>query len=120
MNKDRIAGATKETVGGSKEKAGKTLGDTEMEAEGKAKKVEGKIRTRSAGRGRSGSTPSVAPKGAGGSAGARSPRLNAVWRARRTTSSRSSGAGRPKGVRDVHDNADKRMKVKHRKAQRRL
>jgi uncharacterized protein YjbJ (UPF0337 family) len=43
MNKDRVAGATKETVGGIKEKAGKALGVTEMEAEGKAKKVEGKI-----------------------------------------------------------------------------
>src|SRR5260370_7697674 len=43
MNKDRVAGATKETVGGIKEKTGKALGDTEMEVEGKAKKVEGKV-----------------------------------------------------------------------------
>jgi uncharacterized protein YjbJ (UPF0337 family) len=43
MNKDRVAGATKEAVGGIKEKAGKALGDTKMEVEGKAKKVEGKV-----------------------------------------------------------------------------
>jgi uncharacterized protein YjbJ (UPF0337 family) len=43
MNKDRVAGATKEAVGGIKEKTGKALGDTEMEVEGKAKKVEGKV-----------------------------------------------------------------------------
>src|SRR5260370_586966 len=42
MNKDRVAGATKEAVGGIKEKAGKARGDTEMEVEGKAKKEEGK------------------------------------------------------------------------------
>src|SRR5258707_15165202 len=43
MNKDRVAGATKEAVGGIKEKAGKALGDTEVEVEGKAKEAEGKV-----------------------------------------------------------------------------
>jgi uncharacterized protein YjbJ (UPF0337 family) len=43
MDKDRVAGAAKQAVGGAKETAGKALGDKKMEAEGQAKKAEGKI-----------------------------------------------------------------------------
>jgi uncharacterized protein YjbJ (UPF0337 family) len=43
MNKDRVAGAAKETAGGIKEKTGEVLGDKKMEAEGKVKKAEGKV-----------------------------------------------------------------------------
>lgn len=43
MNKDRIAGAAKEAMGGIKEKTGEAFGDRKMEAEGKVKKVEGKV-----------------------------------------------------------------------------
>ena len=43
MDKDRIAGAAKEAGGKIKETAGKIVGDGKMEAEGSAKKTEGKI-----------------------------------------------------------------------------
>jgi len=43
MNKDRIAGAAKEAKGSVKETVGKVVGDSKLEAEGKADKVEGKI-----------------------------------------------------------------------------
>ena len=43
MNKDRIAGAAKEAKGSVKETVGKAVGDSKLEAEGKADKVEGKI-----------------------------------------------------------------------------
>ena len=43
MNKDRIAGAAKEAKGSIKETVGKAIGDSKLEAEGKADKVEGKI-----------------------------------------------------------------------------
>ena len=43
MNKDRIAGATKEAKGSIKETVGKAVGDSKLESEGKADKVEGKI-----------------------------------------------------------------------------
>jgi uncharacterized protein YjbJ (UPF0337 family) len=43
MDKDRVAGAAKEAGGKIKETAGKVLGDRKMEAEGAAKKTEGKI-----------------------------------------------------------------------------
>jgi len=43
MDKDRVEGAAKTTVGKMKETAGKALGDQKMEAEGKMKKTEGKI-----------------------------------------------------------------------------
>ena len=43
MNKDRIAGAAKEIKGSIKETVGKAVGDTKLEADGKADKVEGKV-----------------------------------------------------------------------------
>ncbi len=43
MDKDRIAGAAKSAGGSAKEAAGKLIGDKQMQAEGTAKKVEGKI-----------------------------------------------------------------------------
>jgi uncharacterized protein YjbJ (UPF0337 family) len=43
MNKDRIAGAAKEAKGSVKEVVGKAVGDSKLESEGKADKVEGKI-----------------------------------------------------------------------------
>lgn len=45
MNRDRIAGSVKQTVGSLEEIAGKALGDPEMVADGRAKKVEGKIQS---------------------------------------------------------------------------
>lgn len=43
MDKDRIAGAAKQAKGAIKEVAGKALGDSKLEAEGKSDKIEGKI-----------------------------------------------------------------------------
>ncbi len=43
MDKDRIAGAAKQAGGSVKEATGKALGDKKMQAEGAAKKMEGKI-----------------------------------------------------------------------------
>jgi uncharacterized protein YjbJ (UPF0337 family) len=43
MDKDRIAGAAKQAKGAIKEAAGKALGDSQLVAEGKGDKVEGKI-----------------------------------------------------------------------------
>ena len=43
MNKDRIAGAAKEIKGSIKETVGKAVGDTKLEADGKADKIEGKV-----------------------------------------------------------------------------
>jgi uncharacterized protein YjbJ (UPF0337 family) len=43
MDKDRIAGAAKEIKGSIKETIGRATGDTKLEAEGKADKVEGKV-----------------------------------------------------------------------------
>jgi len=43
MNKDRIAGAAKEAKGSVKETVGKAVGDSKLESDGKADKVEGKI-----------------------------------------------------------------------------
>jgi uncharacterized protein YjbJ (UPF0337 family) len=43
MDKDRIAGAAKETKGAIKETAGKALGDAKLSAEGKSDKAEGKV-----------------------------------------------------------------------------
>jgi uncharacterized protein YjbJ (UPF0337 family) len=43
MDKDRIAGSTKQAVGSVKEAAGKVLGDAKLTAEGKSDKIEGKI-----------------------------------------------------------------------------
>jgi uncharacterized protein YjbJ (UPF0337 family) len=44
MDKDRIAGAAQNIKGKIKETAGKALGDSKLESEGKADKVAGKIR----------------------------------------------------------------------------
>ena len=43
MDKDRIAGAAKETKGAVKETAGKVLGDAKLTAEGKSDKAKGKV-----------------------------------------------------------------------------
>ena len=43
MDKDRIAGAAKQAKGAVKEVAGKVLGDSKLQAEGKADKVEGRV-----------------------------------------------------------------------------
>lgn len=43
MDEDRIDGAIKKVGGNIKEAVGKMLGDTKMETEGKAEKVEGKV-----------------------------------------------------------------------------
>lgn len=43
MDKDRIAGATKEATGAIKETTGKVVGDAKLTNSGKAEKVEGKI-----------------------------------------------------------------------------
>jgi uncharacterized protein YjbJ (UPF0337 family) len=43
MDKDRIAGAAKQAKGAVKEAAGKVTGDTKLQADGKADKVEGKV-----------------------------------------------------------------------------
>ena len=43
MDKDRIAGAAKQTKGAVKEAVGKAAGDNKLVAEGKSDKVEGKV-----------------------------------------------------------------------------
>jgi uncharacterized protein YjbJ (UPF0337 family) len=43
MDKDRIAGAAKESKGAIKEAAGKVLGDAKLTADGKSDKAEGKV-----------------------------------------------------------------------------
>ena len=43
MDKDRVAGSAKQVKGKIKELVGKATGDTKLESEGKADKVEGKI-----------------------------------------------------------------------------
>jgi uncharacterized protein YjbJ (UPF0337 family) len=43
MDKDRIAGSAKHIEGLIKEVAGKAVGDTELQADGKADKTEGNI-----------------------------------------------------------------------------
>jgi len=43
MDKDRIAGAAKETKGAIKETAGRGLGDAKLTAEGKSDKAKGKV-----------------------------------------------------------------------------
>jgi uncharacterized protein YjbJ (UPF0337 family) len=43
MDKDRIAGAAKEIKGSVKETIGKAVGDTKLESDGKADKIEGKV-----------------------------------------------------------------------------
>ena len=44
MNKDRVKGAAQQVKGNLKEAAGKAMGDAKLKADGKADKVEGKIR----------------------------------------------------------------------------
>ena len=43
MDKDRIAGAGKQAKGAVKDAVGKVTGDSKLQAEGKADKVEGKV-----------------------------------------------------------------------------
>lgn len=43
MDKDRIAGSTKQAKGAVKEAAGKITGDAKLTASGRADKLEGKI-----------------------------------------------------------------------------
>ena len=43
MNKDRTAGSAKEIKGSIKETVGKAVGDTKLQSDGKADKVEGKV-----------------------------------------------------------------------------
>jgi uncharacterized protein YjbJ (UPF0337 family) len=43
MDKDRIAGAAKESKGAIKEATGKVLGDAKLTADGKSDKAEGKV-----------------------------------------------------------------------------
>jgi uncharacterized protein YjbJ (UPF0337 family) len=43
VDKDRIEGVAKKVSGGIKEAAGKALGDTKTEADGRAEKAEGRV-----------------------------------------------------------------------------
>jgi uncharacterized protein YjbJ (UPF0337 family) len=43
MDKDRVVGAAKQVKGEAKQIVGKLVGDTKLEAEGNADKVEGKL-----------------------------------------------------------------------------
>jgi uncharacterized protein YjbJ (UPF0337 family) len=43
MDRNRTEGAAKKVTGGLKETTGKVLGDSKIEAEGKAEKTQGKI-----------------------------------------------------------------------------
>jgi uncharacterized protein YjbJ (UPF0337 family) len=43
MDKDRIIGSAKKIKGSVKEAVGQAVGDTKLESEGKADKVEGKV-----------------------------------------------------------------------------
>ncbi len=45
MDKDRIDGAGKQVKGAIKDATGKVIGDHQMQAEGKADKVVGKVQT---------------------------------------------------------------------------
>ena len=45
MDQQRIEGGLKKTTGTIKEKAGEALGNRHLESEGKAEKVEGRIRS---------------------------------------------------------------------------
>jgi len=42
-NKDRIEGSAKQIKGAAKEVVGKVIGDSKLQSEGKADKIEGKI-----------------------------------------------------------------------------
>ena len=43
MDKDRVEGSAKQAKGSVKDVAGKAMGDSKLQAEGKADKAEGKI-----------------------------------------------------------------------------
>jgi len=43
MDEDRVAGSAKEIKGTIKQAVGKAVGNTKLEAEGKADKIEGKV-----------------------------------------------------------------------------
>jgi uncharacterized protein YjbJ (UPF0337 family) len=43
MDKDRVAGTAKQLKGAVKQAVGKAIGDSKLESEGKADKVEGKV-----------------------------------------------------------------------------
>jgi len=43
MDKDRVVGSAKQIKGTVKQAVGKAVGDTKLESEGKADKVEGKV-----------------------------------------------------------------------------
>ena len=43
MDKDRIVGSAKQVKGAVKEVVGKAVGDTKLESEGKADKIQGKV-----------------------------------------------------------------------------
>ena len=43
MDKDRVVGSAKQVKGAVKQAVGKALGDTKLESEGKADKVEGTV-----------------------------------------------------------------------------
>ena len=43
MDKDRVSGAAKQVKGSVKEAAGKLMGDSKMQSDGKADKVVGKV-----------------------------------------------------------------------------
>jgi uncharacterized protein YjbJ (UPF0337 family) len=43
MDKNRIAGSTKEVTGGAKEAVGKVIGDAKLQSDGKTEKAVGKI-----------------------------------------------------------------------------
>lgn len=45
MNRDRIAGSAKQTLGNLKVVAGKALGDSKLVASGQAEKIEGRIQS---------------------------------------------------------------------------
>lgn len=49
MDKDRVAGSAKQVKGTIKELVGKAIGDTKLESEGKADKIEGKIQNAAGG-----------------------------------------------------------------------
>jgi uncharacterized protein YjbJ (UPF0337 family) len=43
MDKDRVVGSAKQVKGAVKQAVGKAAGDTKLETEGKADKIEGKV-----------------------------------------------------------------------------
>ncbi|WP_445493233.1 CsbD family protein [Rhodopseudomonas sp. RCAM05734] len=43
MDKDRVVGSAKQVKGAAKQAVGKAVGDTKLETEGEADKIEGKV-----------------------------------------------------------------------------